>query len=93
MIVKGFYAEGVFGYLDFKIDFNQDVSFLVGGNGSGKTTALKLMNALVNPNFKELVQIPFKKCELVVSQDKVDKTITATRYDGEKTTNTDSHSY
>lgn len=83
MIVKGFYAEGVFGYLDFKIDFNQDVSFLVGGNGSGKTTALKLMNALVNPNFKELVQIPFKKCELVVSQDEVDKTISATRHDGE----------
>lgn len=81
MIVKGFYAKEVFGYLDFKIDFNQDLSFLVGGNGSGKTTALKLMNALVNPNFKELVQIPFKKCELTVTQDKVDITITASMHE------------
>lgn len=70
MIVKGFKAKSVFGYLDFDISFNQDVSFLVGGNGSGKTTALKLMNALINPNFKELLQIPFKSCLLEVSSEK-----------------------
>jgi len=67
VIVKGFHAEGVFGYLDFDIKFNQDVSFLVGGNGSGKTTALKLMNALVKPNFKDLLQIPFHTCSLTLN--------------------------
>ena len=66
MIVKKFMAESVFGYLDFNISFNEDTSFLVGGNGSGKTTALKLMNALVNPNFKELIQIPFSVVSLEV---------------------------
>lgn len=69
MIVKGFRAKLVFGYLDFDINFNQDVSFLVGGNGSGKTTALKLMNALINPNFKDLLQIPFSSCSLEVAID------------------------
>lgn len=59
MIVKKFMAKEVFGYLDFDVRFNDDVSFLVGGNGSGKTTALKLMNALITPNFKELLKIPF----------------------------------
>lgn len=77
MIVKGFKAKSVFGYLDFDISFNQDVSFLVGGNGSGKTTALKLMNALINPNFKELLQIPFKSCLLEVSSEKKDIIISA----------------
>ena len=55
LIFKHFSAVGVFGYLDFDIKFNTDISFLVGGNGSGKTTALKLINALSNPSFKELL--------------------------------------
>jgi len=62
--VKKLVASKVFGYLDFNVDFNDDISFLVGGNGSGKTTALKLINALVNPNFKELLQIPFQSVHL-----------------------------
>lgn len=69
MIVKKFTAKRVFGYLDFNIIFNEDTSFLVGGNGSGKTTALKLMNALINPNFKELLQIPFDSVSLEVEDD------------------------
>ncbi|EOV0084901.1 AAA family ATPase [Vibrio parahaemolyticus] len=67
MLVKGFRGSDVFGYLDFKIDFHKDVSFLVGMNGSGKTTALKLMNALVTPNFKELVKIPFSRISLILN--------------------------
>ena len=70
MIVKSFRAENVFDYLNFNITFNKDISFLVGGNGSGKTTALKLMNALVAPNFRDLLQIPFKKISLVVENNK-----------------------
>lgn len=69
MIVKRFKASSVYGYLDFNISFNNDTSFLVGGNGSGKTTALKLMNALVSPNFKELIQIPFGEVSLEVEED------------------------
>lgn len=81
MIVKGFNAKSVFGYLDFEIKFNKDVSFLVGGNGSGKTTALKLMNALINPNFKELLQIPFESCSLEISSEKKDILISASTKD------------
>jgi len=69
VIVKRFKANRVYGYLDFNISFNNDTSFLVGGNGSGKTTALKLMNALVSPNFKELIQIPFSAVSLEVEED------------------------
>lgn len=77
MTIKSFKANSVFGYLDFDIKFNNDISFLVGGNGSGKTTALKLMNALVSPNFKELLKIPFKYCALEISTDVKDITISA----------------
>lgn len=77
MKFKRFEAKGVFGYLDFDISFNDDVSFLVGGNGSGKTTALRLMNALSNPNFKELLSIPFEKIVLKLGDDNDNVEITS----------------
>lgn len=77
MRVKGFRANGVFGYLNFDIDFNEDVSFLVGGNGAGKTTALKLMNALVIPNFSDLLQIPFESVFLTLMDNKEEIVISA----------------
>lgn len=81
MLLKSFKAEQVYNYLDFNINFNNDISFLVGGNGSGKTTALKLMNALISPNFKDLLQIPFKSAllELEVQGEKI--TIGAEEHD------------
>lgn len=67
MKIKKFVAEKVYGYLDFNIEFNDDVNFLVGGNGSGKTTALKLMNALIKLNLKDLMLIPFNSCVVTIS--------------------------
>lgn len=64
MIIKTFSAKKVFGYLDFSITFNPDINFLVGGNGSGKTTALRLINALLIPNFSELIFTPFSNAQL-----------------------------
>jgi predicted ATP-binding protein involved in virulence len=66
MKIRSFSARQVFGYLDFQTDFNRDINFLVGGNGSGKTTELKLINALAAPNFKDLLTIPFESIELVI---------------------------
>lgn len=83
MIVKKLIATKVYGFLDFDVKFNDDISFLVGGNGSGKTTALKLMNALVNPNFRELLQVPFDTVNMELSHGDKDIQISAvTREDG-----------
>jgi predicted ATPase len=70
MLLKNFKAMKVYGYLDFDINFNKDINFLVGGNGTGKTTALKLLNALLVPNFRDLFVIPFESIELSVSHNK-----------------------
>ena len=69
MVITSLVANNVYGYLNFNINFNKDISFLVGSNGSGKTTALKLVNALVTPNFKELLETPFDDAYLFLEQE------------------------
>ena len=66
-IIK-FEAEGVNGYLNFNIDFNETLTFLIGINGSGKTTAIKLILGLLSPSWINLTQIKYKyaqvECEI-----------------------------
>lgn len=84
MLVKGFRGSEVFGYLDFNIEFNKDISFLIGMNGSGKTTALKLMNALVAPSFKDLIKIPFSSITLILDDKGKDIKISCVNLKSEK---------
>lgn len=65
MKLKSFSAKGVYGYLDFKIDFNPDLTFLVGVNGSGKTTILRLTQALLTPAFRDLLTLPYLHASIV----------------------------
>ena len=61
-----FKAKKVYGYLKFDIKFDDKLSFLVGGNGSGKTTILKLIQAVLTPNLGDIYLIPFTEIELEI---------------------------
>lgn len=49
MKIKRFIGKGVRGYLDFDITFNDGLNFLIGINGTGKTTVLNLLKGLLTP--------------------------------------------
>lgn len=51
-------------YIEVDIEFNEDLSILIGTNGSGKTTTIDLIQALLLPNLLELVKVPFDTIEL-----------------------------
>ena len=69
MKLLGFKVVGVRGFLTKEISFRDSVTFLIGINGSGKTTILDLMYGLLNPCLKKLLTIDYKEITLVCQAD------------------------
>lgn len=57
------------GYIDKKISFNNSEAFLIGINGSGKSTILKIIHAILTKNLDFFNKITFSKIELITSSD------------------------
>lgn len=64
MKLKRFIGTHVRGYMNFDISFNESLTFLIGINGTGKTTILKLLSGLLTPSYIELSQIDFSEIHL-----------------------------
>lgn len=62
-------ASKVHGYLPLDIDFALDLTFLAGLNGQGKTSALRLLMALLTPRLEELAQITFFEAEIMAQHE------------------------
>ena len=76
MKINSFKAQKVHGYLNYDIEFFPELTFLIGINGSGKTSALKLILGLISPSYHYLNQIDFEFAELVCSSKDNEKDIT-----------------
>jgi energy-coupling factor transporter ATP-binding protein EcfA2 len=66
MKVASLHAEQVHGYLPIDVEFSDDLTFLIGLNGSGKTSALRLLMALLTPNIDELGSISFSVAAVTI---------------------------
>lgn len=64
MKINNFTAKKVHGYLNYNIDFNDRLTFLIGINGTGKTSVLKLILGLISPSFDYLNNIEYDYVEL-----------------------------
>lgn len=69
MKIAKLHAENVHGYLPIDVVFFDDLTFLTGLNGSGKTSALRLLMALLTPNISELGTIAFTLAQVTVVDD------------------------
>jgi energy-coupling factor transporter ATP-binding protein EcfA2 len=72
MRVKRFVGEKLHGYINVDVEFYSDLTFLYGINGSGKTTVVRLIHALLAPSYRVLLDTQFHRIELTVDHnDKV----------------------
>ncbi|MBU2915371.1 AAA family ATPase [Reichenbachiella agariperforans] len=83
MKIKKFTATDVYNYIPINLNFNDDLSIITGMNGTGKTSAIKLMHAVLCPNFNDILSIPFKKVELHFSIKNVNEIITISKSDND----------
>lgn len=62
-------AKGVHGYLNISVRFDEYLTFITGINGSGKTSAVRLIIALLGPSLRELASIRFSSAALTLESD------------------------
>ncbi len=54
-------VEGFWGERTLEFNFHDDINFIIGINGSGKTTAINIVVAALTANFQELDRLEFSK--------------------------------
>lgn len=64
MKIKALQVKNAYGYLNLALKFHTGLSFLIGINGSGKTTAIRLIEALLTPSLEQLDRIPHESAVL-----------------------------
>lgn len=64
-----FSVHGMHGHQNINLEFNPDINFLVGANGSGKTSALRLLQAALAIDLLVLSSIRFNKLEIVLESE------------------------
>ena len=79
MKILHFEAEKLHGYLSFALDFHPDLVFLTGINGSGKTSAIRCIRALLAPSLVALGELNYSRISVSVSEGGEVLTITSWR--------------
>jgi predicted ATPase len=67
MIVESFTVKGLFGIIDADLNFNRDLSVILGRNASGKTSVLNLLAACINLDLESIRGMQFVSAKLRIS--------------------------
>lgn len=70
MQINFFKAYKVYDYCNYEWKFHQQLNFITGINGSGKTNAIKLIQAMLKLDLEVLITIPFEATEIEIQHNK-----------------------
>jgi len=83
MKILHFEAQKLHGYLSFALDFQPDLVFLTGINGSGKTSAIRCIRSLLAPSLIALADLRYARISVTVNEAGETVTISSWRNEGE----------
>lgn len=63
------YFEKLFGFFDYSINFNEDVTIIYGLNGCGKTTMLRIIDSVFNKKLDAIKSTNFQSVKFCFSTD------------------------
>lgn len=66
MYIEKFEVKGLHGFIDAEIDFHQDITVIVGRNGSGKTSILDLISSVLRLDFSALASTQFRSVSVTM---------------------------
>lgn len=83
MKITRFTVTKLHGFLDLELAFNDDLTIIVGRNGSGKTSSLSLISDMLRLEIAAIRRIPFQSATLnLVHPDLGEVSVTAQNHDG-----------
>ena len=82
MKLISFKAQKVHNRFKFDLNFKKGICLITGKNGRGKTTALKFISALIDPDLFWLLETNFKSAEIDLENNRKKVSIKAIKSDG-----------
>jgi predicted ATPase len=79
MEITRFIGKGVRGHFDFDIPFRKGVNFLIGDNGSGKTSVLRLIKGMLMPSLEDLADIEYSIVSIELEDNGKKTTVSSTK--------------
>lgn len=83
MKIRSLRTQNLHGYLSLQVKFFTDLTFLIGINGSGKTSAVRALMALLTPAMRDLAHMQFEELAVTIENDGNIVTVRATRSESE----------
>jgi len=78
--------EGFWGKYKISTDFHSDINIFIGKNGTGKTTFINLLSAVLKGDLKSLLLHDFQKITIILSdEDSKNRTISVTKIESPET--------
>lgn len=74
MKIKRLIVEELYGHINYDINFNNDITFLYGDNGCGKTTILNIVTFIITGKIYKLFDYQFKEIKLIYQPSNSKKT-------------------
>lgn len=66
--INAIYIEKMWGYKDVHLQFNESINFLIGVNGSGKTTIINIVSNALSVDVGQLLTMPFSELAILFTK-------------------------